>query len=131
MVRSNFPGGFPGDSLNAFTPKGRTPKEKEMLATVKKLVHLHRERKSLSYGSMIHFPPLNEAYMYLRIYQDEMTLVIVNNRDDTQKVSIAPVRGYFGGAAELKNLMTGKNVDLKTVTEVEVPANEALVLGVE
>jgi glycosidase len=131
MVRSNFPGGFPDDSLNAFTAKGRTPKEKEMFATVKKLIRLHRERKSLSYGGMIHFPPMNEVYMYLRIFETEKTLVIVNNRDDAQKVSIAQVKGYFGGAAEMKDLMTGMSVDLKTATEVDVPANEALVLAVQ
>ena len=131
MVRSNFPGGFPGDSLNAFTAKGRTEKEREIFATVKKLIRLHRERKSLSYGGMIHFPPANEVYMYLRIFQTEKTLVIVNNRDDAQKVSFAQVKGYFGGAAEMKDLMTGKTIDLKSATELDVPANEALVLGVE
>ena len=131
MVRSNFPGGFPDDSLNAFTAKGRTPKEREMFATVKKLVRLHRERKSLSYGEMIHFPPVNEVYMYIRIYQDEKTLVIVNNRDDAQKVSLSPVRGYFEGARAVKDLMTGKTVDLTNATDIDLPANEALVLGID
>ena len=130
MVPSNFPGGFPGDSLNAFTAKGRSPKEKELFTEVKKLIRLHRERKSLSYGEMIHFPPVNEVYTYIRIYQNEKTLVIVNNRDDAQKVSLSQVRGYFTGAA-MKDLMTGKTVDLKDATDVDVPANEALVLGID
>jgi len=130
-IRSDFPGGFPGDSLNAFTPKGRSKNENAFFTAVKQLIHLRRERKSLSYGSMIHFPPVNEVYVYLRLLQGEKTLVIVNNRDDAQKVSISQLRGYLAGAKALKNLLSGAATDLKTATDLDVPGNEAMVLGIE
>ena len=130
-IRSDFPGGFPGDSLNAFLPNGRTAKEKEFFASVRQLLHLRRERKSLAYGTMIHFPPVNETYTYLRRLQNEKTVVLVNNRDDAQKVSVTPLRGYFGGSTHLKNLVTGTTIDLKAGTDIDVPGNDALILGVE
>ncbi|HMK38029.1 MAG TPA: alpha-amylase family glycosyl hydrolase, partial [Bacteroidota bacterium] len=52
-IRADFPGGFPGDSLNAFEAKGRSAKDQEFFTTVRQLFHLRRERKSLSYGTMI------------------------------------------------------------------------------
>jgi glycosidase len=131
MIRSDFPGGFPGDSLDAFTAKGRTPKESEFFTTVRQLLHLRRERKSLSYGSMIHFPPVNEVYMYLRLLPGEKTLVLVNNRDDAQKVNISQVRGYCGSATAVKNLLTGATMDLRSGSDIDVPGNEALILGIE
>ena len=130
-IRSDFPGGFPGDSLNAFTEKGRSQKEKQFFTTVRRLLHLRRERKSLAYGAMIHFPPVNEVYVYLRVLQGEKTLVIVNNRDDAQKVSLAQVRGYMGSAAALRNLMSEEKTDLKTASDVDVPGNEAMILAIE
>jgi neopullulanase len=129
MIRADFPGGFPGDSLNAFTAKGRTPEEKGLFQAIRQLIHLRRERKSLAYGSMIHFPPVNELYMYLRLLPAEKTLVLVNNRDDAQKASIAQAKGYFGNATVLKNLLTGATIDLRNTTDVDVPGNEAVILG--
>jgi len=129
-IRSDFPGGFPGDSRNAFTQKGRTPKEREIFTTLRQLLHIRKERRSLSFGGMIHFPPANETYTYLRILQNEKTLVIVNNRGGTQKVSLAQVRGYFGDAKVLKNLLTGTETSPDT-PEIEVPGNDALILGIE
>ena len=126
-----LPGGFPGDSLNAFTEKGRTQKEKQFFTTVRRLLHLRKERKSLAYGNMIHFPPVNEAYVYLRIMQGEKTLILVNNRDDAQKVSLAQVRGYMGSATVLRNLMSAEKYDLKNAPDIDVPGNEALILAIE
>ncbi len=131
VIRSDFPGGFPGDSLDAFTAKGRSPREKVFYTAFRQLVHLRRERKSLAYGTMVHFPPANETYMYLRLLPNEKTLILVNNRDDAQKVSIAQARAYFGGAKSLKNLLTGTTTDLKTAGDIDVPGNEALILGIE
>ena len=130
-IRSDFPGGFPGDSVNAFTARGRGAKDDAFFTTVRQLLHLRRERRSLSYGSLIHFPPANETYTYIRILKNEKTLVIVNNRDDAQKVSIAQVKGYFAGRSVLRNLLTGETTDVRGVPEIEVPGNGALILGVE
>ena len=68
---------------------------------------------------------------YLRLLPNEKTLILVNNRDDAQKVSIAQARGYFGKAKILKNLLTGTTTDLKTAGDIDVPGNEALILGIE
>ncbi|HUI11111.1 MAG TPA: alpha-amylase family glycosyl hydrolase, partial [Bacteroidota bacterium] len=129
-IRSDFPGGFPGDPRNAFTQKGRTPKEREIFTTLRQLLHIRKERRSLCYGSMIHFPPANELYTYLRILPNEKTLVIVNNRGSAQKAGLAQVRGYFGDAKVLKNLLTGTSTDAGAA-EIEVPGNDVLILGVE
>jgi len=129
-IRADFPGGFPGDTRNAFTQKGRTPKEREIYTTLRQLLHIRKERRSLSFGSMIHFPPANEVYIYLRILQNEKTLVIVNNRSSAQTVGLAQVRGYFGDAKALKNLLTGTSTEA-SVGEIEVGGNDVVILGVE
>ena len=130
MIRSDFPGGFPGDPRNAFTQKGRTPKEREIFTTLRQLLHIRKERRSLAYGNMIHFPPVNESYTYLRILQNEKTLVIVNNRSGAQKVSLAQVKEYIGEAKVLKNLLTGVETEAG-VAEIDVPGNDVVILAIE
>jgi len=129
-IRSDFPGGFPADSRSAFTQKGRTPKEREIFTTLRQLLHIRKERRSLSFGTLVHFPPVNETYMYLRILQNEKTLVVVNNRAGSQKVSLAQARGYFTEAKVLKNLLTGTQTNPDT-PEIEVPGNDVVILGIE
>jgi glycosidase len=129
-IRSNFPGGFPGDSANAFTARGRSPRENALFQTVRRLLHLRKERPSLAYGRLVHIRPVEELYAYVRVLTDERTLVVVNNRGRKQHQSIAPLRRLLGGAGKLKNLMTGAVVDLETVTAIEVPGDEALIFEV-
>jgi hypothetical protein len=69
--------------------------------------------------------------MYLRIFQGEKTLILVNNRDDAQKVSLAQARGYMGSATALRDLMSEKKTDLKSATDIDVPGNEAMILAIE
>jgi hypothetical protein len=63
--------------------------------------------------------------------QGEKTLILVNNRDDAQKVSLAQVRGYMGSATVLRNLMSAEKYDLKNAPDIDVPGNEALILAIE
>jgi hypothetical protein len=97
---------------------------------VRQLLHLRKERRSLAYGKLVHFPVVNESYVYLRIFGDEKTLVVVNNRDEAQKVSMAPFRQYLSNARTLRNLITGITIDLQTASDLDVPADDALILAV-
>jgi glycosidase len=130
-IRADFPGGFPGDSTNAFLPAGRGPKAKKFFNAVRALLHLRKERLSLAYGRMIHFPPVDEVYVYLRVLDDERTLIIANNSDQRQPAGLASFRHQLNGATQLRNLLTGVVIDLSRSPEIEVPGNEALILGVE
>lgn len=130
-IRGDFPGGFPGDTTDAFVSAGRGPKENRLFAALRGLLHLRKERLSLAYGRMIQFPPVDEVYVYLRVLDDERTIIIANNRDQEQPASVAVFRHQLNGATRLRNLITGAVIDLTRVTDIEVPGNDALILDVE
>jgi neopullulanase len=48
--RKDFPGGFPGDSSNAFTASGRTPEQVAMFDWVSRLMAIRREHTALTCG---------------------------------------------------------------------------------
>jgi uncharacterized protein (DUF39 family) len=57
-------------------------------------------------------------------------VIIVNNKEEKQKVSISPFRHQLGGATMLKDLLTGTVIDLRSTSDIEVGGNDALILGV-
>ena len=130
LIRGDYPGGFPGDTANAFTSAGRGVKENRLFRAVRGLLHLRKGRLSLAYGRMIHFPPVEEVYVYLRVLDDERTLIIVNNRDQKQPAGLAAFRHQLNGATRLQNLITGAVIDLTTATDIDVPGNDALIFHV-
>ncbi|HXX62478.1 MAG TPA: alpha-amylase family glycosyl hydrolase [Bacteroidota bacterium] len=128
-IRADFPGGFPGDSTDAFTARGRSTEQNEYFRAVRQLLHLRKEHRSLAYGKLFHFPPVNETYTYIRILGEERIVVLVNNRDEAQMVSLVPLRSYLSGKKTLRSLTSSLTIDLAAAPEVEVPANDALILG--
>jgi neopullulanase len=131
LIRGDFPGGFAGDSLNAFTAQGRSRREAEMFAAVKQLIHLRRSRQSLMSGTLTHLPPVNEVYAYTRTLADEKTLVLVNNRATPRKQSIYALRSLIGGASRLRDLLTGSVTDLKGRADITLPGATASIFAVE
>jgi neopullulanase len=131
MIRGDFPGGFPGDSANAFTAQGRSRREAEMYAAVKQLIHLRRSRQSLMAGKLTHLPPVGEVYAYTRTLDEEKTLVLVNNRPTPRKQSLFGLRTLIGGATKLRDLLNGTTITLKGRAEITLPGTTASVYAVE
>jgi hypothetical protein len=88
-------------------------------------------RASLREGRLVHFPPANEAYTYFRILPREKTMIVVNNKEEAQKIPLAPFRLQLAGASSLRNLETGTVLSLAGLTEIEVPANDASLFALE
>lgn len=106
-IRGEFRGGFPGDQNSAFTVDGRTTQENDVFTYVRQLLHIRKNYPVLASGEFIHYPPVNEGYVYLRAKGKEKILIVVNNRAEQQTVSLANVRPRLGKAKALKNLLNG------------------------
>lgn len=114
-LRADFPGGFPGDARSAFTEEGRTETEREIHSYVRALLHLRKSSNALRIGKMIHYPPPRynvDIYKYLRIYEDEMVLVVVNGEDENRNVDLSEVLHWFGERRDFKDVLNGSVVSL-------------------
>ncbi len=85
-LRADFPGGWPGDSRNAFTPQGRTAKENQALNLTRKLLQWRKGNEVIAKGSLKQFAPGNSVYVYERKLGDRSVVVILNG-SDTEKQS--------------------------------------------
>ena len=67
LIRTDFPGGWKGDSVNAFTGEGLSTVQKDMQDYLKKLLNFRKDSKAIHEGKTIHFAPLNGTYFLFRI----------------------------------------------------------------
>ncbi|MDH6359279.1 glycoside hydrolase family 13 protein [Parabacteroides sp. PF5-9] len=87
-LRANFPGGWPGDSQDAFTAIGRTDKQREMHGFIKKLLDWRKNNDVIAKGSLTHFVPQNGVYVYERKYDGRSVVVILNGTNKTQTLDL-------------------------------------------
>jgi neopullulanase len=103
--RRDFPGGFPGDSRNAFTAQGRTTKEQRMYDWTRDWIRLRREHSAIRQGRLIDLFHDDDAYVFARQDKTE-TVIIAINRANKEKNITLPV-GSIGlrDGAELTSLI--------------------------
>jgi glycosidase len=80
--RRDFPGGWTGDTHNAFDPAGRTPAEQDVWSHVQKLLQLRAQRSGLRTARMQHLITDDQTFVYRR----GSTIVALNN--DTAAVTV-------------------------------------------
>lgn len=90
--RRDFPGGWIGDSNNAFTPSGRTPGQQEIFSFVQSLLRLRSEHPALRGGRLWHLASDDTSYVFLRESEEERVVVAFNNSDQTRELRI-PLTG--------------------------------------
>ena len=78
IIRSDFPGGWGGDTINAFTQEGLAPAQIEAQNWMKKILNWRKGSSVVHFGKMMHYEPLNGVYVYFR-YDDDNTVMVVMN----------------------------------------------------
>ena len=136
-VRQDFPGGFPGDSHNAFTREGRTRAEQQMFGWLSRLLHWRQGNKAITQGSMKQFIPFGGVYVIARQFEEPVldqsnrfvrhtVLTILNG---TSKPATMPVGRYaevIANTARAKDVLTGRYYDLSK--DLQLKPRQSLVL---
>jgi glycosidase len=125
-LRKNFPGGFPDDERDAFTSSGRTEYENDIYNFFQNILKLRKKYPSLSKGELIHFPPHNEVYVYLKKYEEEMILNIVNAGENYTSIDLSKYSHLFGERTKLTNLTTNEVTDILSSEKITVPNKNAI-----
>ncbi len=121
-LRADFPGGFPGDSTDAFTEKGRTPEQNDIFNFTRQLLNIRKTYKSLQTGKLVHFKPEKESYVYFRELANEKVLVIINNNKVRQTIDLKPFEHRLHNVVRMRNIMSGQEVDLSSKKEIPLDA---------
>ncbi|WP_323787058.1 glycoside hydrolase family 13 protein [Psychroserpens sp.] len=81
LIRTDYPGGWEGDTKNAFTGEGLSEDEKDMQLFMRKLLNYRKHSKAIHDGKTIHFAPFNGIYVLTRSSEDETVVLFLNKND--------------------------------------------------
>ncbi len=117
-LRQDFPGGWNGDTKNAFSGQNLNPPEKEAYAFTKKLLNWRKNKEVIHSGKLKQFVPENNLYVCFRYNDKESVMVILNNSENetrtiTKERYIEAMDGFTRGidvitGAEINDLSTFK-----------------------
>jgi glycosidase len=125
-IRRDFPGGWAGDSINAFSPQARTSFQNSYYDFTAKLLNWRKNKEVIHSGKLIHYVPENDTYVYFRYNDKETVMVVLNNNDSAQTLTTDRFSEMMGNYTSGKEVISGATItDLKNL---KVPAKSALIL---
>ena len=117
LIRSNFPGGFPGDKINAFTRKGLNVDQIKTLDFFKKILNWRKSNEVIHFGKLIQFAPMtggwDEVYSYFRIHNKKKVWVLFNRGNHTIQVDMERYRELIENYKFGYEVLTDRNIELK------------------
>ena len=125
-VRKDFPGGFPGDSRNAFTHEGRTRAENAMFDWTSRLLHWRQGNDVIIKGFQKQFIPWKGVYVIARQYNGKTVLTILNGKRSDNQLEVARYAEVIGNNTEATDILTGRKVSL--LENIPMTQREVMVL---
>ncbi len=127
QMRKDFPGGFPGDGINAFRPEGRTPMQNEAWNYMQKLLQWRKTSAAVTGGSLQHYMPENNGvYVYARIKDEQRVLVMLNGTNSDKTIQMERFKESTGKYTSGNDIISGTNIDIQT--SVKIPARGVMVI---
>ena len=125
-VRKDFPGGFPGDTRNAFTVEGRTKAENAMYTWLSRLLHWRQGNDVITKGKQTQFIPYNGVYVIARQHGGKSVMTVVNGTKKPAKLAVKRYAEVIGTKTTAKDVLTGKSFSLSS--DVNLEPRQTLIL---
>ena len=125
-VRKDFPGGFPGDTHNAFTAEGRTKAENAMYTWLSRLLHWRQGNDVITKGKQTQFIPYNGVYVIARQHGGKSVMTVVNDTKKPAKLAVKRYAEVIGTKTTAKDVLTGKSFSLSS--DVNLEPRQTLIL---
>ncbi|HQO50875.1 MAG TPA: alpha-amylase family glycosyl hydrolase, partial [Bacteroidales bacterium] len=126
FIREDFPGGWDGDTVNAFTDEGLSADQKDAKAFMKLLMNWRKQSKAVTEGKLKHYIPEEGVYVYFRYTDDEAVMVVINNNEESRTFKT----NRF--AENLQTYTTGTDILHRTYFDqlkmISVPAMSARII---
>jgi glycosidase len=120
-IRRDFPGGWPGDTNNAFTDKGRTTEQKAYFDFSKKIWNWRKGKSVIHTGSFTQFLPQNNVYVYFRHNENESetVMVVINNSKEAQTLDLSRFSDLIKKHKSSLDIISGNTIPLERTLTID------------
>jgi len=106
LIRTDFPGGWKKDKVNAFTGKGLSSDQKEMQSFLKKVLNYRKNSEAIHSGKTIHFAPEKGVYVLFRVLDDEVVAFILNKNKKAFTLDLNRFKEIGLTGKEVRNIIS-------------------------
>lgn len=128
IIRSDFPGGWPGDEVDAFSGSGLTKKQKEAQDFITGLLNWRKDNEIIHQGKLMQFVPYDGIYSFVRYSCKGKVLVLFNKSDKTQKLDWARYDEILGDYKQAYDLFDQK---VRNMESLKIPPRTVKILEFE
>ncbi|WP_054852596.1 glycoside hydrolase family 13 protein [Olleya sp. ITB9] len=111
LIRTEFPGGWQDDTVNAFSGEGLTDAQKDMQLFLKKVLNYRKSSDAIHHGKTIHFAPFMGTYFLFRVIEGETVVHIINKNNEPISLDLKRFEEVGLHGKTLKNIITNETFD--------------------
>lgn len=113
VIRSDFPGGWENDTINAFNTNGLNPTQIEFQYWLSKLLRWRKNTKVIHEGKLMHYEPKEGVYVFFRYNETECVMTIINRNTKDINLPLARFNQRLKPYTSATELFTGKKIKLE------------------
>ncbi|MCH8621789.1 glycoside hydrolase family 13 protein [Undibacterium sp. TS12] len=126
--RQDFPGGWAGDKMNAFTGAGLTARQEDAQTFIRKLLNWRKTQPVIHKGKLMHFAPQDGIYVYFR-YDPKRKMMVVMNKNRTEtELATARFAEMLPAHARARDVLSDR--EFAMTQKIKVPARGVLLLEI-
>ncbi len=127
--RRDFPGGWQGDRIDAFSGAGLTGRQREAQAFVRKLVNWRKGQPVIHSGKMMHYGAQDGTYAYFRYDGRKKIMVAFNKNAQAAVMPVARFAEMLSGVTAGVDAISGQTYALDTA--LTLPARASVILELQ
>ena len=128
VIRTDFPGGWPGDKKSAFTGTGLSKQQLNAQQFVKKLLNWRKSATAIHQGKLTHYSPHDGMYVYFRYTDTQKVMVVLNKSDKAKTIKQADYLEMLSDATSATNVLSNKQTRL--ADSISIPAKSSAIFEV-
>ena len=118
IIRSDFPGGWPGDTVNGFTGEGLTKEQKDMQDYVRHLLNWRLNHPVIHTGHLKHYSPQGGVYVYFRYDDSERVMVVMNKNESDVDLAMERFGPMLNGYTSATEIVHNNTVTLNSPVRI-------------
>jgi glycosidase len=112
LIRSDFPGGWAGDPVNAFAGTGLSVAQQAARDFLQTLLQWRRDQQVIHHGELTHFVPRDGTYVYFRHDANDSVMVVLNKNATTVELALERFAERLAGYANARDVISGETLPL-------------------
>ena len=126
QVRADFPGGWAGDAVNAFTGQGLSAPQLDAQNDLRRLLNWRKTARVVHEGALLHYAPQAGEYVYFRPTDKARLMVVLNKNTAPTDLDTRRFAEMLTAESKGVDVTTGERHELGSL--LMLPARSALVM---